>query len=85
MVRGVLPSGRQVSPRAGGPQWSRTAVGHGRLARGCRITRMQRELGPRGYHRAIETIGETHVLREDAGAYPAGSAFENDAMDMKSA
>lgn len=49
------------------------------------VTRMQRELGPRGYHRAIETIADTHVLREDAGAYAAGFGFENDAMDAKSA
>ncbi|MCK6555788.1 hypothetical protein L6Q96_14620 [Candidatus Binatia bacterium] len=31
------------------------------------------------------TIGDTHVLREDAGAYPAGLALENDAMGVKSA
>ena len=47
------------------------------------VTRVQRELGPRGYHRAIEAIGDTHVLREEAEAYPTLFAFENDALDAK--
>ena len=42
------------------------------------VAGVKRALGSRGCHREIEQIGDTHVLREDAGAYAARFGVEKD-------
>jgi len=42
------------------------------------VAGVKRALGSRGCHRQIEQIGDSHVLREDAGAYAARFGVEKD-------
>ena len=65
--------GLQTAGRQREPLWTQSVAVGGRAF----VARMQRQLGDRGRHRAVEQIGEMHVLREPSEAYGAGKAAGN--------